>query len=219
LATEKQLADAIYQHGYHVIDNFLDYQHYQALRTIIRSMHEKGYFRDAKIGHQKSAIYDSRIRKDQIYWLEETADERAIRPYFAAIHTIFTALNRSLFLGLVDYEAHFAVYEPGTFYKKHIDQFATTQDRRVSCVYYLNDQWREQDGGELVLYDKTDLPLVTIQPCANRFVCFNSELPHEVRTTQKTRYSIAGWFKTRALHFNHPPDFMQFTEQALSEPG
>ena len=38
-----------------------------------------------------------------------------------------------------------------------------------------------------------------ITPCGNRFICFKSELPHEVCLTLQTRYSIAGWMKTRSV--------------------
>lgn len=200
MSTENQLADEIYHPGFHIIDNFLDHHHYHALRTTIHTVHNNGYFRDAKIGHQAGAAHNARIRKDQIYWLDQTTDEQATLAYFGAVNKICTALNRALFLGLVEYEAHFAVYNPGTFYKKHVDQFATTKARRISCVYYLNDTWREADGGELILYDKTEQLLTTVQPLANRFICFNSDLPHEVCTTHQMRYSISGWLKTNVLN-------------------
>ena len=32
-------------------------------------------------------------------------------------------LNRDLFLGLEDFESHFAMYPPGAFYLKHVDRF------------------------------------------------------------------------------------------------
>ena len=125
--------------------------------------------------------------------------DNAVNTYLSEIKKLSETLNQSLFLGLVDYEAHFSIYQPNNFYKKHVDQFATTQDRRISCVYYLNDEWREAFGGELKLYNKTDQLLANIMPIGNRFVCFNSDIPHEVCTAHQTRYSIAAWLKIRSM--------------------
>jgi SM-20-related protein len=88
---------------------------------------------------------------------------------------------------------------PNGFYKKHVDQFATTKDRRISCVYYLNENWQPDFGGELTLYNTQDELLTHVQPLGNRFVCFNSDMPHEVCTAYQTRYSIAAWLKVRSL--------------------
>jgi SM-20-related protein len=92
---------------------------------------------------------------------------------------------------------HFAVYAPGSFYKRHVDQFATTKTRKISCVYYLNEKWLEEYQGELTLYDKENNLLQNVLPIGNRLICFNSELPHEVNPTLQTRYSITTWMKTR----------------------
>ena len=189
--TQTHIADGIYQHGFHIIDNFLDSDHYNALRTTIQLIHQNGYFKQAKIGQKLDQNLNASIRNDQIFWLDNQGDNHSINAYFDAITRLSETLNQALFLGLVDYEAHFAIYQPNNFYKKHVDQFATTQDRRISCVYYLNDEWREAFGGELKLYNKTDQLLANIMPIGNRFVCFNSDIPHEVCT--------AAWLKIRSM--------------------
>jgi len=91
------------------------------------------------------------------------------------------------------------VYEPGAFYRKHIDQFRHNKDRKVSCVYYLNLDWQEKDGGQLCLYDENENCLQSLFPLANRLVFFRSDLLHEVCITYRTRYSIASWLKSRAI--------------------
>jgi len=35
-------------------------------------------------------------------------------------------LNRSCFAGITSYEFHYSLYEIGSFYKRHLDQFKTT---------------------------------------------------------------------------------------------
>lgn len=196
------VVENIFHHGFHVIDNFLDQTHYLELRSLIELLHDQGNFEPAKIGHQRNKTRDTNIRSDQIFWLDQKAGEPAVDAYFTRLKTISATLNQSLFLGLVDYEAHFAIYQPNNFYKKHVDQFTTTRERRISCVYYLNHAWQDGFGGELRLYDRTDHPLTTITPQGNRFVCFNSDIPHEVCTAFKTRYSIAAWLKVRPMELH-----------------
>lgn len=208
MTTQQQIADEIYHRGFYINDHFLDLEHYNALRTTVQLMHNDGYFKPAKIGHALSKTQNSSIRRDQILWMDNQEGKLAINGYFTALDTLSKTLNQSLFLGLVDCEAHFAVYPPNSFYKKHVDQFSTNQDRRISCVYYLNDTWEQSFGGELKLYDTSDQLLCNILPLGNRFVCFNSQMAHEVCTTYQTRFSIAAWLKIRPITWccNSPPN-------------
>lgn len=196
---QADLENEIYINGFHIIDNFLDHHDYQTLRETAELMHRNGNFRSAKIGHQFDAVHNSTIRNDKICWLDEDSTNTSINAYFAKIRALANMLNQALFLGLVDFETHFAIYQPGSFYKKHVDQFTTTQERRISCVYYLNDVWQESFAGQLKLYDCKDQLIISVLPQGNRFLCFNSNLPHEVCETKQTRYSIVGWMKTRAM--------------------
>ncbi len=193
------IADHLHQYGHYVLDNFLSEEHYQQIRVTIQALQAERCFKPAKIGNQFNKKLNTQIRNDQISWLEPTHENPGIMAYFSELKKISAILNESLFLGLVDYEAHFAVYQPNSFYKKHVDQFISTGERRISCVYYLNQDWLPEFGGELRLYDQHDLPQSTISPLGNRFVCFNSDIPHEVCTTYKTRFSIAAWLKVRPV--------------------
>lgn len=183
--------------GYFVIDNWLDSTTFQSLHTIAQELSQQGLLRKAKIGNQHSAQHNTQIRSDEICWLEEDSSHPAVQTYLQKTQELATLLNQSLFLNLVEFETHFATYSPGAYYKKHVDQFANNTSRRISLVYYLNQDWQEGDGGELNLYDQDDQLLCAVQPLGNRFICFRSELPHEVCMTNKTRSSIAGWMKTR----------------------
>ena len=114
-------------------------------------------------------------------------------------------LNRRLFLGLDTFESHFAHYAPGAFYRKHRDAFrdagAPAATRRVlSVVAYVNAGWGAEDGGELVIYDDAgETPLQRVLPLAGTLVVFLSEdVPHEVCSARRDRYSIAGWYRVRA---------------------
>lgn len=196
-----QIDESIYHHGFYISDAFLDAAHYQELNNILKQAYLNGRFKLAKVGSSLNASQDLTIRNDQICWLDEEMPNVAIQTYFNKMHAIQTELNQSLFLGLNSIEAHFAVYQPGRFYKKHVDQFKGNLDRRISCVYYLNDDWQPEHGGELTLYDKNDNCLIRVEPKGNRFICFNSDLPHEVSVAHHIRYSIAGWLKVRGMNF------------------
>ncbi|RUR18094.1 2OG-Fe(II) oxygenase [Legionella sp. km535] len=182
--------------GYHLIDQFIAPEHFRALILYCQNLHQQGEFRNARIGHKLQAHNNQAIRTDEICWLEEQTTEPSVQAYLKQTNELACLLNRTLFLGLAEFETHFAVYQPGTYYKKHVDQFATQKTRKISCVYYLNEHWQEDFGGELILYSKEDQFLQKIMPRGNRFICFNSELPHEVCLTHRTRYSLTGWMKT-----------------------
>jgi SM-20-related protein len=195
-----ELANNIHQQGFHLIDNFLPIETANSLSHIANELASNHQFQAAKIGSHDHAVSNQSIRRDQLHWLDEQAETPAIQAYFSIMKTMADTLNQQLFLGLMDFETHFALYPPGAFYKKHVDQFSNKQDRRISCVYYLNENWQASFGGELLLYDKEDNLLTSILPTANRLVCFLSDLPHEVCETTQTRLSIAGWMKSRPLN-------------------
>ena len=59
-------------------------------------------------------------------------------------------------------------------------------------MIYLNEEWAEGDGGELVIYKNSGE--MKIQPLASRCVLFKSDqIEHEVLFTNKPRYSLTGW--------------------------
>lgn len=192
-----QLPDDIVEHGFHFLDNFLNPELFCALRTIAMRLHQEGHYQSAKIGNHLSKTQNNAIRNDVICWLDKFSEEEAIGEYLKAIRKISDLLNQTLFLGLHDVEAHFALYGPNQFYKKHRDAFANNNDRRISCVYYLNDHWQKESGGELKIYNDQADPVASILPIGNRLVVFKSNLIHEVCTAYRTRCSIATWFKVR----------------------
>jgi len=129
------------------------------------------------------------------------ADCYRINPHFshAGIGRLnhCTTLNRTFFMGLFDYECHYAKYTHGDFYKKHVDAFKGRSNRVFTSVLYLNTP---NEGGELVIYKpKSKVVEVSISPKAGTLVLFESErFVHEVLPAVDNRYSIAGWFRKNA---------------------
>lgn len=192
------IIEGILSEGYGLIDTFLQPDQVAALATRLRERRQAGQFRAAGIGNQHVTV-ESRIRGDEILWLEPetaTADEAA---FLQRVGAFVQYVNQTCYLGLRDYEFHYALYAPGTFYKRHLDQFRTDSRRKLSVICYLNTNWQETDGGQLALYLPTpdgSERTVIIQPTGGRLVCFESgRLEHEVLPATRERLSLTGWLK------------------------
>ncbi len=192
------IAHNICTQGFHIIDEFLEETHYHSLQDMAYELKQQNLFRNAKIGQKLQAQQNGKIRSDQIFWIDADSPYPPIQAYLKKLISLGNILNQTMYLGLAEFETHFAIYLPGTFYRRHIDQFESTKTRKISFVYYLNDTWQKEFGGELLLYNIEDELIQNISPLGNRFVCFDSQLPHEVHPTQRTRFSMTGWMKTRS---------------------
>lgn len=167
---------------------------------------DKSDFRSAGIGRAAEHQLNPFVRTDEVIWLDHEqgplAEDSPLGDYLDWMENLRLALNRRLYLGLFDYECHYARYDKGAFYKKHVDAFKAERNRVVSTVLYLNPGWQPGDGGELVLYQASesaaeqDKILEVVQPLFGRMVLFLSEdFPHEVLVSNKPRYSLTGWFR------------------------
>jgi SM-20-related protein len=108
------------------------------------------------------------------------------------------ACNRTLTLGLFEFECHYALYPPGASYSRHRDRFRDDDARVLSCVLYLNEDWRSGDGGALRLHLDHKDPL-DIAPVGGTLVAFLSgAFDHEVLPARRARIALAGWFRRRA---------------------
>lgn len=154
-------------------------------------------FRRAGIGREQDHQLNRFVRTDMIHWLEH-GDAVASDGYLEWTEKLRLGLNRRLFLGLFDYEAHFALYQVGDYYKRHLDAFRGNTNRVVTTVLYLNPEWGPGDGGELVIYvaPDSDEVIERVMPSYGTLVVFLSErFPHEVLPAARLRHSIAGWFR------------------------
>ena len=70
-------------------------------------------WRPAGIGRETLHQDNRDIRRDQIHWLDASLGA-PVADYLARMESLRLAANRSLMLGLFDYEAHFARYRQGT---------------------------------------------------------------------------------------------------------
>jgi SM-20-related protein len=170
-----------------------------ALREETAESWRTGAFRPAGVGAGAESQVRGEIRGDNILWLEAPATV-AQQVYLDALERLRLAINRELYLGLLGFEGHLAVYPPGSFYRKHLDRFQTAGHRVVSCILYLNDDWKAEDGGQLRLYagPEEDAATEDVLPSGGNFVIFLSGSDyHEVLPAKRERVSLTGWFRTR----------------------
>ncbi|MEZ8885042.1 2OG-Fe(II) oxygenase [Vibrio sp. 10N.222.54.F6] len=192
-----QLIDALSTQGYFVWDDFLTQEEVVALRDCIPENWKK-----ARIGRNDEVTRESTIRSDKIQWVRRDMGQPASL-FLDKMEQIRLVANQAFFLGLFEYEAHFAKYEKGDFYQKHLDCFKGNENRRLTTVFYMNDEWTEEDAGELVVYDLKDNHITTIPPKSGRlFVFLSEQFPHEVLPTNTERFSIAGWFRINGVKDN-----------------
>ena len=191
------IAAAIERHGYAVMDGVVPPTVLNPLFAHVCGLDDTD-LRRAGIGREDDHQLNRFVRGDETCWLERS--HPAGDGFLGWMEQLRLGLNRHLFLGLFDFEAHYARYAPGAFYRKHLDAFAGGGTNRVlSTVLYLNPGWGADDGGEMVLYADDGVVIEKVQPLYGRLAIFLSErFPHEVLPTQRTRYSIAGWFRVNA---------------------
>ena len=162
---------------------------------------ESGYvtYRDATLTDGERV---PEIRGDRIRWIAHP--NKPTLPvgnlYLQCVEELGQVLNRLFFCGIKRCEAHYACYPKGFGYDWHTDNPQGRDERVMSAVYYLNDDWTAQDGGALELIDNQGRSQ-TVLPKANRLVLFDSNLRHRVQIAYRERYSIATWLRRDDAHF------------------
>ncbi len=191
------IANQIAEKGYCIIDDFVTDKLLTKLHNRVQSLADQD-MKPAGIGRGNDFQHAETIRNDKTRWLEESHPIDS--EFLQQMDQFRLAINQRLFLGLFDYESHYAVYPTGAFYKKHLDAFKGKSNRVLSTVFYLNKDWQADNGGELLIYKSdSDEVLETVQPNLGSLVIFLSEqFPHEVLPAQQQRYSIAGWFRIKS---------------------
>ncbi|HXX10968.1 MAG TPA: 2OG-Fe(II) oxygenase [Burkholderiales bacterium] len=197
----ESVAEALAEHGWATVTDFLPAVMWRALAAEVRAARAAGGLRPAGVGRGERYRLADDVRGDQIRWLDPIPASTAQREVLSRLDQLRATVNRELQLGLLDFEGHFALYPPGTAYRRHCDQHRGSQARVLSCVVYLNADWKAEHGGVLRLYldqegggDQRD-----VLPEGGKLVCFLSErFWHEVLPAARERLSLTGWFRRRS---------------------
>ncbi|CAG4897574.1 2OG-Fe(II) oxygenase [Paraburkholderia saeva] len=192
----QRIVDAIHDHGWSEQDNFFPPGLTLALGLECAALATAGMLTFAGVSQGAARSLQPDVRGDQTQWLEAGQSE-ACDQYLAIMEMLRIALNRGLFLGLEEYESHFAYYPPGASYLRHRDRFRDDDSRTVSVIVYLNADWLPEDGGALRLHPE-GLSMRDISPVGSRIAVFlSADMLHEVLPATRDRMSVAGWFRRR----------------------
>lgn len=179
--------------GFCIIENAYSSEYLQQVRS--ECIHHLTEFKNAAI--QNGVM--NQIRSDHILWINDGELPLAQQhlDYLKQLGQIF---NQNFYLGIKEVEAHFACYNIGEFYGQHRDNPHKKNNRMISSVFYLHDQWESDWGGELRLQDRLD-QWHTISPQPNRITIFQSDLLHEVLVSKQQRLSITAWLRSDVALF------------------
>ena len=200
-AATERICAAIADGGCSVEPDFLPPAIVAALAEEAHARDAAGEFHDAGVGRDATFAQRRDVRGDRILWLDEASASPAQLPFRQAMEALRAALNEKLLLGLFSFEAHYALYPPGAFYRRHRDRFggsvASPGVRVISCAIYLNEGWTAADGGALRVYEGDRVR--DVLPLAGTIACFLSDrFEHEVLPATRERLSLTGWFRRRA---------------------
>ncbi|MGJ7516654.1 2OG-Fe(II) oxygenase [Pseudomonas baetica] len=191
-----RIVDDLAANGWSQQNIFLPPDLTRALAAECRKRAAEGELAPAAVGRGPSSEIREGIRGDHIQWIEPGQTE-ACDSYLQLMGSLREAINRNLFLGLEDFETHFAMYPPGAFYLKHVDRFRDNDRRTVSAVVYLNDAWLPEHGGQLRMYLDEDRQYDVLPTGGCLVVFLSGDVPHEVLPATRERLSLTGWFRRR----------------------
>jgi SM-20-related protein len=190
------IASDLAEHGWSQQNIFMPETLTRELGQDCRQRAEAGQLVPAATGRGAGARVREAIRGDAIEWVEP-GQSSAIDRYLGIMEGLRQGLNQALYLGLEEFEAHFACYPEGAYYLRHVDRFNDDDRRMVSTVLYLNTAWLPEDGGQLRLYLPNDR-VHDVLPTGGALITFLSDrIPHEVLPARRQRLSLTGWFRRR----------------------
>ena len=188
------LIDTFIDHKVGIAEHFLSKELALHLKENLVKLYGEKLLYSAGTGNEAIAVQNKLVRGDVIYWLDRGHNDPFENTFFDLMDEFVLHLNRTCYTGITGYEFHYTLYDTGSFYRKHIDQFRNDKSRQYSMIMYLNEGWKDGDGGELCVYHEGIAE--TISPLNGKSVFFkSSELEHEVLLVNKPRMSITGWLK------------------------
>ncbi len=199
MTDHSHICNSLAANGYIVCPNFYLKHDVAQARNDIAKLHEANELKRAAIGRGSSSQTIEEVRGDFTYWLE-AHDSNPIRSKLHELtDELMNSMNRELFLGVSEFEGHYAYYPAGSSYQRHSDVHKQTDARVVSFILYLNSpDWTDADGGQLRLYFDNQSHL-DVRPEGGTLVCFMSDrFEHEVLQAKRDRYSFTGWFRRRS---------------------
>ncbi len=182
MASEKIAGEvsALGERGFFVRENFAGAAAALAARALIEQLP----LVPAGVGRGREVA--SAVRGDAIAW----TDAPELRAPFEALRI---ELNEAAWLGLQRFDLQVARYVSGGAYERHSDAFRGGPSRRVTAIWYLNENWAPSQGGRLRLH--LDGEILDVEPMLDRLVVFMSErVEHEVLAAAAMRWALTAWY-------------------------
>jgi SM-20-related protein len=175
-----------------ISEDFLGTTLCENLKLHLLDLNTEDQMQAAAIGNDNKRMHNDLIRTDKIYWLDKVHNNTFENEFLDTMDAFVAYLNESCYTNIKSYEFHYSLYEKGSFYLPHFDQFADNSKRQFSMISYLNPNWQTQDGGELFIHQNNNNQ--SISPTQGKTVFFKSDqLEHEVLVTKERRMSVCGW--------------------------
>jgi SM-20-related protein len=194
-----KIIESLSKKGIYIEDEFLSKESLNSINSYFDN--QLNHFSEARVGLGKAKIRDEKIRGDYSLWIDSIHPPKEFESIISFLNSLKFEVNQSLFLGIKEYECHLAYYPPGKFYKKHLDQFSNDSSRTLTFIFYVHEAWANNDGGELVIYDKNGIVVDKIIPTPGKMVLFlSSDFPHEVLPGNRERRSFTGWMHNKIIN-------------------
>ncbi len=188
------LIDSYLENKVGIDTGFLNIELSKGLQRNICQLQIDDLMTAAGIGNENEKDVNQKMRGDKIYWMDKSHTNIYEQEFLLQVEGFIDHLNKTCYTGINGYEFHYAVYENGCGYKRHKDQFKNDNNRKFSLINYLNENWLEEDGGQLLVYQNEVVQ--KILPKSQTAVFFKSdEMEHEVTRANRSRMSITGWLK------------------------
>lgn len=142
--------DILSEQDYVIIDTFLDDALYGTLRNFL--LEKINVFDQAVIGTLNQHVIKQRIRGARTYWLNKNGDS-ALHYFWQLLEETKFIVNRYCYLSLSGKAFHLAHDPSGGHYVRHLNQFVGRNNRTISMVIYLNEDWQPAHGGQLEILD------------------------------------------------------------------
>jgi Rps23 Pro-64 3,4-dihydroxylase Tpa1-like proline 4-hydroxylase len=222
------MAQSLFDQGYYTSTNFLSSDSIQILRDQSIALRKQGRFEPS---WSEKIVNGSAVRFDKkgVYACEPDGKDYYTAPdlitYMSVLlQTLPGVLNDQPSLEFANlsnqsFNAKLAVTCPGGFYPLHIDNpqgLSVGDTRKLTCILYLNPEYKQGDGGELrlVLSNKEEtLSTVDLSPESGRILLFwSDEIPHEVlpsapnhdeKDESLDRYALTIWIPTSNISAIH----------------
>jgi hypothetical protein len=236
-ARAKDVYDALRRTGYAVVDDAVDADVARALVGEMRALADARAFRENRTVFARSDGARCELVKPGIFELEThamTAAHATLAPRFSRMTGRGTpmrdALNETLTTRRLDgnpltrASVKLQINDGrGGCFPLHFDGDQSLDSRVVTMLCYLNEDWRTEDGGELVYYPFPRRRVV-VEPTFGRVVFFDARFGlHRVLPSKRERLCFTVWHFTESARPPHAPappgDDARSQMRALLHPG